>query len=257
METASDEPFQAALLPYRYMEPTTMRALMSCLCLGMMLSGLGATVWATENELTPEEKEQGWQLLFNGRDHTGWKCADGKDIATPLEEESLLPYKAGSYVIFYEKPYGDFVLKCDVKWTEAECNSGVFFRVEKKDDPVNTGFEIQVASGTGVSKHSFGAIYDLVAPTKFAGRATGEWNQLEIRCQGSKISVRLNDQDIAHMDCDEYTQPGVCPDGKAHKYQLDGKPRVMKDFARTGYLGLQDHGHKVLYRNIKLLELKK
>ncbi len=233
-----------------------MRSLMSLLFTGVLLCGFGSTVWAAENELTPEEKEQGWQLLFNGRDHAGWKCSDGKEVATPIDEESLLPFKAGSYVIFYEKPYGDFVLKCDVKWSEAECNSGVFFRVEKQDDPVNTGFEIQVASGKGLSKHSFGSIYDLVAPTKFAGRETGEWNQLEIRCQGSKINVRLNGQDIAQMDCDEYTQPGVGLDGKAHKYQLNGKPRAMKDFARTGYIGLQDHGHKVWYRNIKLLELK-
>jgi hypothetical protein len=238
------------------MEPITMRFLIRLFLVGALVCGSGSALRATENELTPEEKEQGWQLLFNGRDHTGWKCSDGKDVATPIEEESLLPFKAGSYVIFYDKPYGDFVLKCDVKWSDAECNSGVFFRVEKQDDPVNTGFEIQVASGRGVSKHSFGAIYDLVAPTKFAGRPTGEWNQLEIRCQGSKIQVRLNGQDIAQLDCDEYVQPGVCPDGKAHKYQLAGKPRAVKDFARAGYIGLQDHGHKVWYRNIKLLELK-
>lgn len=233
-----------------------MRALMTLLLMGTLVYGSGAALSAAENELTPEEKAQGWQLLFNGRDHAGWKCSDGKGVATPIEDGSILPYKAGSYLIVYEKPYGDFVLKCDVKWADAECNSGVFFRVEKLDDPVNTGFEIQVASGDKVSKHSFGAIYDLVAPTKFAGRKTGEWNQLEVRCQGAKISVKLNGQDIAAMDCDEYTQPGVCPDGKPHKYQLAGKPRAMKDFAHAGYIGLQDHGNKVWYRNIKLLELK-
>lgn len=167
-----------------------------------------------------------------------------------------MPYQAGSYLIVYEKPFQDFVLKCDVKWADAQCNSGVFFRVEKLEDPVNTGFEVQVASGGGVSKHSFGAIYDLAASAKAVGRPVGEWNQLEIRCQGPQISVRLNGEDIAVLDCDKFSQPGVCPDGKPHKYQLDGKPRAIKDFVRSGYIGLQDHGHKVWYRNIKLLELK-
>ncbi|MHB0955978.1 MAG: 3-keto-disaccharide hydrolase [Pirellulaceae bacterium] len=208
-----------------------------------------------ENELTVQEKEQGWRLLFNGRDHAGWKCNNGEAVAAPIEDHALVPFQAGSYLIVYEKPFADFVLKCDVKWVDAECNSGVFFRVENIEDPVNTGFEVQVASGAGVSKHSFGAIYDLVPPSKPMGRPAGEWNQLEIRCQGAQISVQLNGQDVAHMNCDQFDQPGVCPDGEKHKYTLNGQPRAIQDFARTGYIGLQDHGHKVWYRNLKLREL--
>ncbi len=33
------------------------------------------------------------------------------------------------------------------------------------------------------------------------------------------------------------------------------KPRAVKDFARSGYLGFQDHGQKVWYKNVKVLEL--
>ena len=32
--------------------------------------------------------------------------------------------------------------------------------------------------------------------------------------------------------------------------------RAVKDFARSGYLGFQDHGHKVWYKNVKLLKLE-
>jgi hypothetical protein len=84
----------------------------------------------------------------------------------------------------------------------------------------------------------------------------GQWNQLEIRCQGPGISVKLNGKDVARMNCDEFDEPGVCPDGARHKFQFNGQPRTVKDFARSGYIGLQDHGHKVWYRNIKVLELK-
>ena len=211
---------------------------------------------AGENELTPQEKEEGWQLLFNGKDHAGWKCNNGKPIATEIEDGSLLPYKSGGYVILYEKPFGDFVLKCDVKWDSPRCNSGIFFRVEDPLDPVNTGFEIQIASNRGTGKHALGAIYDLVPTKENAGTSAGEWNHVEIRCHGPEISVKLNGKDVASMNCDRFDQPGVCPDGAAHKYQLDGKPRAIKDFARAGYLGFQDHGSKVWYRNVKLRELK-
>lgn len=210
---------------------------------------------AADNQLTDQEKQAGWRLLFNGHDHTGWKCNTGKPIATPIEQGSLVPYKSGGYVILYEKPFGDFVLKCDVKWEAPHCNSGIFFRVENPRDPVNTGFEIQVMSGKTVGKHQFGAIYDLAATTKNAGKATGQWNAVEIRCQGPHIRVKVNGQPVCAMNCDDYDQPGLCPDGEHHKFKLNGKPRAVKDFARVGYLGFQDHGQKVWYKNVKLLEL--
>ena len=41
-----------------------------------------------------------------------------------------------------------------------------------------------------------------------------------------------------------------------HLIDVDwGKPRAIKDFAQKGYLGFQDHGNKVWYKNVKLLEL--
>lgn len=210
---------------------------------------------AADNQLTDEEKQAGWQLLFNGKDLTGWKCNNGKPIATPVEDGSLVPYKSGGYIVIYEKPFEDFVLKCDVRWEDPRCNSGIFFRVEDPMNPVHTGFEIQVMSGKGVGKHDFGAIYDLVPISKNAGKETGEWNTVEIRCCGPNVSVKVNGEEVAAMNCDEFDQPGVCPDGKKHKFKLNGKPRAVKDFARKGYLGFQDHGHKVWYKNVKLLKL--
>lgn len=225
-----------------------------CLC-GWLLLPLAAR--AAENELSAEEKAAGWQLLFNGKDLTGWKCNNDKPIQTKIEDGSLVPYKSGGYLIVYDKPFGDFVLKCDVRWDDPRCNSGIFFRVSDLNNPVNTGFEIQVMAREGTGKHDLGAIYDLAGTSKFAGKQTGDWNTLEIRCQGPKISVTVNGEQVSSLNCDEFTEPGVSPDGQKHKFKLDGKPRAVKDFARTGYLGFQDHGHKVWYRNVKLLDLTK
>lgn len=211
---------------------------------------------AADNQLTPKEKKAGWKLLFNGKDHTGWKCNNGKEIATPVEDGCLVPYKSGGYIIIHEKPFDDFVFKCDVRWEDPRCNSGIFFRVENPRNPVHTGFEIQVMAGEKTGKHQFGAIYDLVATKKNPTNGTGEWNTVEIRCDGPNISVKVNGEQVAKMNADEFDEPGLCPDGQKHKYKLDGKPRAVKDFARKGYLGFQDHGHKVWYKNIKLKELE-
>ena len=85
---------------------------------------------AADNQLTEKEKAKGWELLFNGKDYTGWKCNNGRPVASPVEDGALVPYKSGGYVLIHEKQFGDFVLKCDVKMPE-ECNSGIFFRIEE------------------------------------------------------------------------------------------------------------------------------
>ena len=210
-----------------------------------------------DNTLSPKERDAGWKLLFNGKDLTGWKCNNGKPIATEIEDSCLVPYKSGGYLIVHEKEYGDFVLKCDVRWDDPRCNSGIFFRVEDLENPVHTGFEIQVMAGSDTGKHQMGAIYDLVSTTKNAGNDIGEWNAVEVRCKGPHLSVKVNGEKVCKMNCDDFNKPGVSPDGERHKFKLDGKPRAVKDFAHRGFIGFQDHGHKVWYKNVKLLEIDK
>jgi hypothetical protein len=215
-----------------------------------------ASAIAADNTLTPAEKKAGWKLLFNGKNLTGWRTSNGKPIQTKVEEGAIVPYKSGGYLVINENQFGDFVLKCDVMWLDERCNSGIFLRIQDPTNPVHTGFEIQVMAGDKTGKHEMGAIYDLVTTSKNAGKKTGEWNSFEIRCQGPKISVTLNGSKVSEINADEFTEPGVCPDGQKHKFKLKKEPRAVKDFAQKGFLGFQDHGHKVWYKNVKLLELK-
>ena len=210
---------------------------------------------AADNELSPQEKKAGWKLLFNGKDHTGWKCNNGKKIAAGIEDGALVPWRSGGYIIIHEKQYGDFIFKCDVKMSEPNCNSGIFFRVSDPKNPVQTGYEMQVMNGKGTGYHDFGAIYDLAKPTKnnlTNRQADGDkWQHVEIKCQGPHITISVNGEQVTTMNCDDFTKPGKRPDGSKHKFS-----RAIKDFARTGYLGFQDHGQKCWYKNVKLLELK-
>ncbi len=210
-----------------------------------------STSWAADNELTADEKAAGWQLLFNGKHHTGWKCNNGKTIATPVEDGCLVPFKSGGYLIVYEKPFSDFVLACDVKMGEGDCNSGIFFRVGDLKNPIYTGLEMQVLDGTGTSIHDFGSLYDLVPPSANRAKPAPEWNHVEITCQGAHVQVEVNGEVIAKMNCDDFPKPGLRPDGTKHKFGV-----AIKDMPRAGYLGFQDHGHPCWYKNVKLRELR-
>lgn len=213
-----------------------------------MLAGSG---FAEDNALTPEEQADGWVLLFDGRDLGGWKNNDGKPVAAKIEDGAINVHNTGGYLLVYDQEFGDFVLKLDVKMSPAECNSGVFLRTSDLADPINSGLEVQVYDGDIDALHDFGAIYDLVAVSKDATKGSGEWNSLEIRCEGPNVSVKVNGEEVATLNCDELDQPGLRGDGTPHKFA--GK--AIKDFARSGYIGLQDHGHDVWYKNIKLKEL--
>ncbi|MBI3466046.1 MAG: DUF1080 domain-containing protein [Planctomycetes bacterium] len=225
-----------------------MRCRLGLLGVGWLLIAAGNAV-AADNELTPQEKAEGWVLLFNGQDLTGWKNNNGKQIATPVEEGSIVPYKAGGYVVVYDKPFGDFVLRCDVKLSEPKCNSGIFLRVGDLTNPVYSGLEVQIFDG-GTGMHDFGAIYDLVGPQKDATKPIGQWNAVEITCKGPNVKVVVNGEEVASLNCDELDKPGLRADGTQHKFRI-----AIKDMPRQGYLGFQDHGHKVWYKNVKLREL--
>lgn len=210
---------------------------------------------APDNELTPEEKEAGWLLLFNGKDLTGWTTPSGEQGKTPVQDASINPHGAGGYMMIHKRPWENFVLSLDFK-ISPKCNSGIFIRTfpltprPGKDVGFN-GIEIAIDDTKDAGFFDTGAIYDLVKPSKNAMKPVGEWNHIVITCDQAKIKVELNGEVVTRMDLDEWTKPNVRPDGTPHKFDV-----AYKDHPRKGYIGLQDHGANCWYKNIKLLPLK-
>lgn len=221
-----------------------------CLFVAVISSCFGAIVQAADNELTVAEKNDGWMLLFNGRELSGWKNNNGQPVQARIEDNAMNVHGSGGYLLVYDKPFADFVFRCDVKMDQPSCNSGIFLRVGDLEDPVQTGIEVQIESEVEPSLHSFAAFYDLVAPAKNATRGPGKWDSVEVRCEGARITVTVNGEEVNSINCEEWDQPGRRLDGTRHKFR-----QAIKDFPRQGYLGLQDHGHDVWYKNIKIKKL--
>ncbi len=198
-----------------------------------------------------------WQTLFNGQDLTGW--TSGPDNSWVVEDGAITLRREfdgkehNADYLWTKETYGDFLLELEFKVPE-QANSGIFLRTADRQDPVYTGIEVQVANSYGRENLSrggtAGAIYDCLAPSKNAIKKPGEWNWLLVCCQGPKIEVKLNGEWVIQMDLDRWTQPQQNPDGTPNKF-----PRALKDFARQGYIGLQDHGRAVWYRNIRVARL--
>ncbi len=77
-----------------------------------------------------------------------------------------------------------------------------------------------------------------------ASRPAGEWNQLEITCQGSIVRVELNGLKVIDTDFARLTAP------------IGKFPRPYAELPRSGYITLQDHWKPVaFYRNIRIKPL--
>lgn len=203
--------------------------------------------------------ERGFVRLFNGEDLTGW-VALGEDNAWVVEDglltvkRDIMDGKEHNFDYLWTKDtYGDFILDLEFKVIDGT-NSGIFFRTSDLEDPVYTGIEIQICNSYGrdnINKNgTAGAVYDCQEPAENAINKPGEWNRCVLICKGSIITVALNDEPIIDMDLDEWTTPNKNPDGTDNKFG-----RALKDFARVGHIGLQDHGRPVWYRNVRVKRL--
>jgi hypothetical protein len=195
----------------------------------------------------------GFVTLFNGKDLTGWQPAINwvvEDGVITLKNRTDHQEHNDNY-LWTERTYRDFILDLEFKVIQGT-NSGVYVRTSNPKDPVQTGIEIQVASlnpNSPLRKGSVGGIYDLVAP-KVNALKRDDWNHYTITCDGPRISVVLNGQPVSEANLDQWSELQKNPDGTSNKFD-----RPVKDFARRGFVGLQDHGSPVWYRNIRIRPL--
>lgn len=217
----------------------------------MAVFALGFSWRAPDNTLTPEEKRDGWKLAFNGADLTGWTPADAAG-AWSVQDGTLYCNGKGGGMLYHNEKLKNFELKIDYKISQ-NGNSGVFIRVWDKNDPVNTGIEVQVLDSHSRQKpgrHDSGAIYDIMAPAVNAAKPAGEWNTFHIICKENMVTVHMNGQKIIDLNLNDYTEPGKNPDGSPNKFKY-----AYKEMVKAGHIALQNHGNEVWYRNVKVKPL--
>jgi len=208
-----------------------------------------AAMWVLTAATAALAAESEGKVLFDGKDASGWQNdRGGAPSSSWVIEDGALTRKEKAGNVWTKERYGDFLLELEYKTAG---NSGIFIRTGSPRDCVQTGIEIAIDTPSREpGRHSTGALYDLVAPTKVADRPAGEWNQVAIRAQGGKISVVLNGEPVVDADVDLWTEAGKNPDGSPNKFRA-----ALKDFPREGHIGFQDHGAFVAFRNVRIRAL--
>jgi Domain of Unknown Function (DUF1080) len=223
------------------------------------------------NTLTPQEKSQGWHLLFDGETSAGWRSTHGPDFpATGWEiKDGLLSVtehggeeggNAGD--ILTTRKYANFELSVDFRITPG-ANSGIKYFVDPAFTPgheghgSDVGFEYQVLDDAvhpdakkGVNgDRTVASLYDMIPAAKSKPiKPVGEWNTARIVVRGTHGEHWLNGIKVVEYDRSTPQFRAIVAASKFHVYPNYGE-------ANDGYLLLQDHGFPVSFRNIKIREL--
>jgi hypothetical protein len=210
------------------------------------------------NSLTQEEISQGWKLLFDGKTFDNWRNF-GRDslIGWTIDSNSMLALGQGGdhgNDIITRDEFENFELSVDWK-TSVGGNSGIFFNAIE-DTAVHAIYEIapeyqiiDEVSWDGDSLHEgqlAGACYDMYYADKNKKlMPVGEWNTSKIVVNNGHVQHWLNGDKIV-----EYQM--WTPEWDSLKSVRKWKDYPLYGTARKGHIGLQDHGKKTWFRNIKI-----
>ncbi|MFA5326528.1 MAG: DUF1080 domain-containing protein [Prolixibacteraceae bacterium] len=217
-----------------------------------------------ENALTREEKDSGWELLFDGTTLNGWRDYNGTVLTGPWEVENGTIKADGkgsdaSGYIVTDKQYENFILSWDWKISEGG-NSGVLYHVienQKFQVPYVTGPEYQLIDDVNFPDpleewQKCSADYAMYLPdkAKLHVNPAGQWNNSKIVFDNGHVEYWMNGVKTLEFEAwsdDWFTRKNS---GKWHNAPEYG-------LATTGVICLQDHGYPAWFRNMKIKQLPK
>jgi len=211
-------------------------------------------------EETPESE---WIVLFDGTSTEGWRGfnIDSMPSNWIIEEGALKSLGAGGDlggdIVYGAKEFANFELELEWKISEGG-NSGIFYHVvegEKYKAAYETAPEYQLIDNLNFPQpleewQQVGADYAMY-PANY-GESTvkpaGEWNTSRIRYTTEKAVYWLNGEKMLEFVpySEEWTE-------RRNSGKWDAYPDYA--IAKTGLIGIQDHGSFIWFKNIRVKEL--
>ena len=201
-------------------------------------------------QLSEEEKEAGYELLFDGTHLDKW-TGNKTDYVVENGTIAIYPDRGGSGNLFTEKEFDDFVFRFEFKLTPG-ANNGLGIRAPLTGDAAYVGMELQILDNTAdiyknLKEYQFhGSLYGVAAAKRGHLKPVGEWNYQEVVAKGNQIKVILNGVTILDVDITEAIEKGTL-DGREH-------PGLSRKGGHIGFLG---HGDVVYFKNIRVLDVSK
>jgi len=230
---------------------------------------------APDNQLSENEKAIGWQLLWDGFSTDGWRGARldkfpetgwtiNNGILTVNKSDGAESANGGDIVTI--KKYKNFILELDFLFTEG-ANSGIKYFVdpELNQGPGSSiGCEFQILDDEkhpdaemGVKgNRTIASLYDLIpADARFYSKQEepkivykNSWNHARIVVRDNHVEHHLNGLKVVEYERGTQQWRAIIAYSKYKNWPNFGE-------AEEGHILLQDHGDKVSFKNIKIMEL--
>lgn len=231
--------------------PVLCRVGLAVACLAAVRVGVPRSVLAQEPVLTPAERSAGWRLLFDGRTTAGWRGfrMDSMPRGWQVVDGALTRVARAGDIITTER-FADFELVLEWKISRAG-NSGIFYRVSEDDSTAYwSGPEMQVLDDAGHPDGksrltAAGSCYGIYPSPAGVVKPAGEWNRVRLVLRGNHVEHWLNGVKVVEYELGS-------PDWEARVKASKFAAHVHYGHNVSGYIGLQDHGDRVAYRNIKI-----
>jgi len=241
-------------------------------------------VLAPETDLaTLPVDEDGYYVIFNGKDFTGWRGYGKDHVPTKwVVEDKCIKFNGTGGGEAQEGDGGDIIFthrfhnfRLEFEWkVEKGSNSGVFAYAqevmttdqngEKKYEPIYISCpEYQILDNANHPDANFGidgnrqsaSLYDMIPAKPQNQNPYGEWNKGAITIYEGTVVHSQNDVDVVEYHLwtpkwDELLQ--------ASKFSQQAWPLAYELLSncgsddKAGYIGFQDHGDVVYYRNIRV-----
>ena len=223
--------------------------------LGVVLVLLATPLSAQEhNRLNATERAAGWQLLFDGNSLIGWRGYNSESMPTGWSAENGMLIRTGpGGDIITEQQFADFELS--LEWLVGPSgNSGVLFRaVEGQEEVYHGAPEMQILDDAGHADGrspltSAGSNYGLHGVPRGIVKSAGEWNTSRIVVVNNQVEHWLNGDKVVEYELGSADWAQRVANSKFAQWPAYGR-------ASRGHIGIQDHGDRVSFRNLKIREI--
>ncbi len=211
---------------------------------------------------TPEAIEnleitQEWTILFNGSSMEAWKGwkKDKVGAAWSIENNGVLmfdPTKEGKGDIITKATFENFEFR--LEWKTSKCgNSGIMWNVQESEEyyaPYSTGPEMQILDNScdpegEMAAHWAGDLFDMLRTDVVNVKPVGEWNSIIIKSNNANYEFWQNGTIVVEFQMHNEAWNDLVAGSKFKDWKGFG-------IYKSGHIALQDHGHKIWFRNIKI-----